>query len=147
MTRIQGITAVTKITQAISPLSNAAGAVTGTAINGTGFDRAAFIISGGDSHLPDSRAQQLGVNSDRVIVRGGLMHNRELLLINALDVRFGTTGCQVERLRLLGQRHIHTFLGQCRNQVAKGTGGEGDASVLDHVGPNPTTDSNLQVGG
>lgn len=41
------ITSVCKVTQAISPLSNAAGAVTDTEINGTGYDRALFIIDVG----------------------------------------------------------------------------------------------------
>ena len=41
------LTSVSKFTQAITPLSNAAGAVTGTAVNAAGFDRALFLIDVG----------------------------------------------------------------------------------------------------
>ncbi len=44
MSSTVSITSVTKITQAISPLSNAAGAVAGTSIDARGFDRVCFVM-------------------------------------------------------------------------------------------------------
>ena len=111
-----------------------------------GQGRPCVVGRGRKGHLPNHLFQQSRFDFNAVLfVRLG--HEREFLIINALNGRLGAVAGDVHRVRFVVQGEDDLLGGQVVNQVAEGAGGNGNRPFLLYFGADPAHNRGLEIGG
>ncbi len=111
-----------------------------------GKDGARVVGGSGELHVFDSGAQGLGVELEaEAIVHA--RHGRKVGGVHAGDGGLVAGAAQGQLPRARRHRQVDALAGEGGDEVGQQTSGDGDGTLLLHLGADPAGDGDLQVGG